>query len=188
MPVDCQKLVILDTPLGFLGLVFKGSKVLHLSLGHKTRKALKQAISRSYNLRADGSICEESEPQNRQMQDLVDRLHRYTEGEVEDFRDVALDFGDVTPFTRRVLRACQKIPYGKTISYAMLAERAGSPRAARSAGTVMANNRFPLLVPCHRVVTAGRRLGGFSAPGGLTLKRQLLSLEASTCGVPLTVQ
>ena len=188
MPVDCQKLVILDTPFRFLGLVFKGSKVLHLSLGHKTRKELKQAVSLSGNLRAERSPREESEPHNLQIQDLVDRLQRYTEGEVEEFRDVDLDLDNVTPFTRRVLRACQKIPYGKTVSYGMLAERAGSPRGARSAGTVMAKNRFPLLVPCHRVVAAGRRLGGFSAPGGLPLKRQLLSLEASTCGVPLAVQ
>ena len=181
MPVDCQKLVILDTSFGFLGLIFKGSKVLHLSLGHKNHQELKRALSLRGNLQAEILPREESE-------DLVDRLRRYTEGEVEEFRDVDLDLGNVTPFTSRVLRACQKIPYGKTVSYAMLAERAGSPRGARSAGTVMANNRFPLLVPCHRVVTAGRRLGGFSAPGGVTLKRQLLSLEASTCGVPLTVQ
>ena len=188
MPVDCQKLVILDTSFGFLGLVFKGSKVLHLSLGHKNHQELKRALSLSGNLRAEKSPREQSGPHHLQIQDLVDRLQRYTEGEVEEFRDVDLDLGNVTPFTSRVLRACQKIPYGKTVSYAMLAERAGSPRAARSAGSVMANNRFPLLVPCHRVVAAGRRLGGFSAPGGVTLKRQLLSLEASTCGVPLTVR
>lgn len=188
MPVDCQKLVILDTRFGFLGLIFKASTVLHLSLGHRTRRQLKQAIWTVGPFHNDFEIFEETALQNRKIKELVGRLLRYTEGEVEQFCDVPLDLDRQTPFARRVMNVCRKIPYGKTISYATLAKRAGSPRGARSAGTVMAKNRFPLLVPCHRVVAAGSRLGGFSAPGGLMLKRQLLSLEASTRGEPLAVR
>ena len=70
--------------------------------------------------------------------------------------------------------------------YGTLARRAGSPRGARSVGTVMAKNRFPLLVPCHRVV-AGSRLGGFSAAGGVALKRQLLEMEAAARGSCVTL-
>ena len=71
------------------------------------------------------------------------------------------------------------MPRGETVSYAELAGRAGSPNAARAVGGVMAGNRVPLLVPCHRVVGAGGRLGGFSAPTGVELKKRLLALEAA---------
>lgn len=188
MPVDCQKLIILDTSVGFLGLVFKGSTVVHLSLGHKTRSELIDAIYRDAH-RGSGQIAVQ---RVRRLQGttrrLIDRVYRYTEGEVEEFFDVDLDLSGLSPFSLRVITACRQIPYGATATYASLAGRAGSPGAARSVGTMMAKNRFPLLVPCHRVVAAGNRLGGFSARGGTDLKHRLLAMEATACGVPLAIE
>jgi methylated-DNA-[protein]-cysteine S-methyltransferase len=83
----------------------------------------------------------------------------------------------LTPFQQRVVETVQGIPFGQTMSYAEVAERAGSPRAARAVGNVMAQNRTPMVVPCHRVLASGGRLGGFSAPGGTEFKRRLLALE-----------
>jgi methylated-DNA-[protein]-cysteine S-methyltransferase len=80
-----------------------------------------------------------------------------------------------TPFARRVLRAVAQIPYGATRTYGEIATRAGHPGAARAVGQIMARNPLPLVIPCHRVVAAGGRLGGFG--GGLPLKRTLLALE-----------
>ncbi|NIL99328.1 MAG: methylated-DNA--[protein]-cysteine S-methyltransferase, partial [Planctomycetales bacterium] len=110
---------------------------------------------------------------------LADRLQAYAEGQPDDFRDVAVDLDCFTRFQQRVLRACRTIPYGQTVCYADLAARCGSPAAARAVGNVMSNNRLPLIVPCHRVVGSAGRLGGFSAPGGLAMKRRLLRLEAA---------
>ena len=73
----------------------------------------------------------------------------------------------------------RNVPYGQTLSYAELAAKAGSPKAARAVGSVMAQNRVPLIIPCHRVVGSGGHLGGFSAPRGIAFKKQLLELEAN---------
>ena len=81
-----------------------------------------------------------------------------------------------TEFTRRVYEVVRSIPAGETLTYAEVARGAGHPGAARAVGSVMANNRHPLFIPCHRVVASGG-LGGFSGPGGLAQKRQLLALE-----------
>jgi O-6-methylguanine DNA methyltransferase len=182
MLVDCQKLVILDTDFGFLGLVFQASKVLHLSLGHTSRSHVLRAIVDCPNLDGSASVCREADLQNRAILHLVGQLYRYTEGEEQEFRGAHLDLTGRSPFARRVTAACRKIPYGQTASYGTLARRVGSPHGARSVGTVMAKNRFPLLVPCHRVVAAGNRLGGFSAAGGVPLKRRLLEMEAAARG------
>jgi methylated-DNA-[protein]-cysteine S-methyltransferase len=83
-----------------------------------------------------------------------------------------------TGFARRVLRATGRIPFGETASYKQMASRAGSPRAYRAAGNALGANPLPIVVPCHRVLHAGGRLGGYT--GGLDRKRTLLALE----GVP----
>lgn len=87
-----------------------------------------------------------------------------------------LDWGRLTPFERAIGRAVRRIPWGRTRTYGQVARDAGRPGAARAVGRAMARNRFCLFVPCHRVVRAAG-LGGFSAPGGIALKRRLLELE-----------
>jgi len=87
-----------------------------------------------------------------------------------------VDVRGLPGFTRRILKVCAGIRPGETLSYGELARRAGRPGAARAAGQVMARNRFPLLIPCHRVVGVGGRLTGFG--GGLRMKRELLAREA----------
>ncbi|MCL4678177.1 MAG: methylated-DNA--[protein]-cysteine S-methyltransferase [Alphaproteobacteria bacterium] len=105
------------------------------------------------------------------------RLRAYSEGQSDDFGDVLLDLNDLTDFQRRVSLACRTIPFGQTSTYGELAVRVGSPNAARAVGAVMARNRLPIVIPCHRVLGAAGRLGGYSAPGGLRTKRRLLHLE-----------
>jgi methylated-DNA-[protein]-cysteine S-methyltransferase len=110
--------------------------------------------------------------------ELIERLQGYASGQPDDFADLRVDTGATTPFQRRVYRACRAIPYGETLSYGRLASLAGSPGAARAVGNCMARNPVPLVVPCHRVIGGNGALGGFGAPGGTTLKRRLLNLEA----------
>jgi methylated-DNA-[protein]-cysteine S-methyltransferase len=80
-------------------------------------------------------------------------------------------------FRQHVWRAVQAIPYGQTITYGELARRIGNPKAVRAVGTANGRNPLPLVIPCHRVVAAGGRLGGYG--GGLRLKRRLLDLEVA---------
>lgn len=86
---------------------------------------------------------------------------------------------NVPPFHRKVYKALCKIPAGKTITYAELARRAGSPGAARAVGQAMAKNPFPIVIPCHRVVAGNGKLGGYSGRGGVAIKRALLALEGA---------
>ena len=111
---------------------------------------------------------------------LVERLRAYASGDCVEFSDVQIDVARLTPFRRRVTAACRAIRYGETLTYGELAAAAGSPRAARAVGSCMAANRYPLIVPCHRVVAAGGRLGDFSAPGGVATKRRLLAMETAS--------
>ncbi len=108
---------------------------------------------------------------------LQTQLHKYFDGGHLDFR-MTIDLGGGSAFRREVLLACRTIPFGETVTYGQLADLAGHPGAARAVGSVMAGNPIPLLIPCHRVVAANGRLGGFSAPGGSRTKTRLLQLEA----------
>lgn len=116
------------------------------------------------------------------MNSLIKRLQAFAAGNrYDDFLDVPLAVTDKTPFQQAVIERCRRIPLGETMSYGDLAAAVGHPRAARAVGSVMATNRFPLIVPCHRVVAAGGAIGGFSAPDGINLKRRLLAHERPIC-------
>jgi methylated-DNA-[protein]-cysteine S-methyltransferase len=108
----------------------------------------------------------------------LDRVRReldeYFEGRRQDF-DVAIDWSHLAGFTREVLRATAKIPFGGVSTYAGVAEAAGSPRAVRAAGNALGANPMPVVVPCHRVLRTGGTLGGYT--GGLERKEFLLRLE-----------
>ena len=104
------------------------------------------------------------------------QLADYCKGKNVGFT-AGLDLSGLTPFTQKVLRTLAKVPYGKTITYGELAKRAGSAKAARAVGNILAKNPLPIVVPCHRVVAGDGNLGGFSAPGGVKVKRRLLLME-----------
>ena len=113
-----------------------------------------------------------------ELERLVDRFRAYFEGDAVDFSDVEIDDDGWTQFQRDIVAAMRRVPYGDVVSYSDLARLAGHPRAQRAAGTVCAGNRFPLVVPCHRVVSAD---GVGSYPGlGVDYKRRMLALEGVT--------
>lgn len=117
------------------------------------------------------------------LPELQKRLKAYFAGEATRL-DVPVKLTGLTEFQQEVLRACRRIPAGRTLTYAELAARIGRPRAARAVGNALARNPLPLLVPCHRVVAGNRRLGGFSAQSGVALKRKLLALEGAEWDKP----
>ncbi len=111
------------------------------------------------------------------QQGLIRRLQAFAQGAPDDFLDLNLDVSELTDFQRRVVHYCRRIPAGKVLTYGQLAQKAGSPGAARAVGQVMSGNRWPLVVPCHRVIGAAGSLGGYSAPEGLAVKQRLLMRE-----------
>jgi O-6-methylguanine DNA methyltransferase len=116
-------------------------------------------------------VCDESVPE------VVRRLGDYFAGDPVSFADVQLDLTWCTPFQRSLLAAARSVPRGDTVTYGELAALAGRPNAARAAGTFCAQNRFGVVVPCHRVVGAGG-LGGYGSLGP-SYKRRLLELEGA---------
>jgi methylated-DNA-[protein]-cysteine S-methyltransferase len=97
-----------------------------------------------------------------------------------DLEAIALDLEDVPAFDRRVYAVARTIAPGKTLTYGEIAARIGEPGAAREVGQALGRNRIPIIVPCHRVVAAGGRTGGFSARGGVATKLRLLEIERAT--------
>ena len=156
--------------LGWLGLATRQNTVIRTTFARSTPV---DALNALHGTGDDHVLDRPSIP-------LAKRFVELESGVVDDFLDVELDLAHLTRFQRETVAQCRRIPRGKTVSYGELAALAGSPRAARAVGSTMANNRFPLIVPCHRVVAASGGLGGYSAPRGLSLKRHLLRQEGLT--------
>lgn len=112
--------------------------------------------------------------------ELVVLSRDYFNGKVADFAAVACDLPAERTFAGKVLRACRTIPYGQTRSYHLVAEMIGSGDSARAVAAALGRNPVPLIVPCHRVIYADGRAGGFSCPGGTELKQRMLRLEQSS--------
>jgi len=103
-------------------------------------------------------------------------------GEKRDFSAIALDMAGVPEFHQKVYAVARTIPVGATLSYGEIAARLGDRGAAREVGEAMGQNPFPIIVPCHRVLAAGGKVGGFSAAGGVTTKLRLLGIEGAQVG------
>ena len=112
---------------------------------------------------------------------LQEQITAYFEGACVNFsRDIPLVIEGLSSFGISVLTTCRDIEFGQTITYGRLAIKSGRPNASRAVGSTLAKNPLPLLIPCHRVIRSDGKIGGFSAPGGVTLKKRMLELERKT--------
>lgn len=181
------RLAIFPTDLGWFGLLGRDATaeapestddapnsddVLRLVIGHADAEDVRRAIR---GAEPDREIAESD-----WHPDLRRRLQAYARGDAVDFSDCRPSYPRVPAFRRRVYEATLRIPHATTVSYAELASMAGSPGAARAVGNAMAGNRVPILIPCHRVIGAQGKLGGYSAPQGIGLKERMLALEAAS--------
>jgi len=120
---------------------------------------------------------------------LIQVIARYYEGERADFSDVALDLGQQDPLFAKIYDMVRRLGWGETTTYGEIAKALGEgPEVARDVGQAMARNPIPLIVPCHRVLAAGGKIGGFSAPGGSTAKVRMLELEGVVPEPPAPVK
>ncbi len=159
---------VFDSDLGWVGLQWIDNRLLRSTFGHSDPNAALSCLPVS---------DEPVERLGRAQRDLVTRVKRYASGREVAFSDVLLDTDGFTPFQLSVLDACRTVAWGQTLSYGDLAAHVGAPRAARAVGTVMSKNRYPIVVPCHRITAAGSRPGGFTAPGGVSMKERMLRME-----------
>ena len=117
-----------------------------------------------------------------EIRQVIDRITSLTQGERIDLSAVPLDLGRVSPFERQVYEIAREIQPGSTMTYGQIAKRLGDPLLARDVGQAMGHNPFPIIVPCHRVLAAGGKPGGFSAPGGVDTKLRMLQIEGAAPG------
>jgi methylated-DNA-[protein]-cysteine S-methyltransferase len=164
-----------DTPIGRCGIAWGAGGIAAVSLPSRTAGEARARLRR----RVPGALEAEPPPPVARARDGITALLR---GEPSDLSGVALDMAGVPPFHRRVYEAARAIRPGETLTYGEVAARVGAPDEARAVGQALARNPFALVVPCHRVVAANGKLGGFSAGDGVVLKLRLLSIEGARAG------
>ncbi|HVT29980.1 MAG TPA: methylated-DNA--[protein]-cysteine S-methyltransferase [Lacipirellulaceae bacterium] len=170
------------TELNWMAVAWRDDRLMANVFGYPSRRLAELALARIPGM--PQSFCRvavegQADDLPKWVSSVVARLQLFADGEAVDFADVPLSLAHLTSFGMRVIAACRRIPWGETRTYGELAAECGSSGAARAVGSVMAKNRYPLIVPCHRVLAAGGDLGGYSAPDGLTMKRRLLTMEGT---------
>ncbi len=165
---------VFETQLGPFGLAWSGQDLARVQL--PDRDAAQTARRIMQRTRAEPWVGALPDA----IAAIVGELKRYAEGEPVTFAGVALSFDGIPEFNARIYRALCQVKWGETTTYGALAKAVGEPGAARAVGVAMGRNPWPVIVPCHRVLAAQGKIGGFSAPGGATTKEALLRLEGST--------
>jgi methylated-DNA-[protein]-cysteine S-methyltransferase len=163
---------LFDTAIGCCGVAWNARGLCGVQLPEADR------VKTGQRLAAKTRSAGEADPPPS-VQSLVADIKRYLAGEPVDFSPVAVDLDGVDPFRRKLYETMRGIPFGGTTTYGELARQVGllEPEAARDVGQAMGQNPMPLVIPCHRVLAAGKKLGGFSAHGGPKTKQKLLALE-----------
>jgi methylated-DNA-[protein]-cysteine S-methyltransferase len=168
--------LVFQTAGGFCGIAWNTIGITRFQLPTRSAEATEQNLLR----RLPGAEPGTPTPQ---VAEAVAAAKRYFEGEETDFSGLGLDLGEQDEFFNRIYSAVRRLGWGQTTTYGALARELGAgPEAARDVGQAMARNPVPLIIPCHRVLAAGGRVGGFSAPGGSTAKLRMLELEGVAVG------
>jgi methylated-DNA-[protein]-cysteine S-methyltransferase len=164
---------LIETAIGTCGIAWSEQGVTRLQLAERDSRATERG------LRRDSEIAAQPPPE---VERLVVQLQRYCAGEPVAFESALLDLGGVSAFHRRIYDAARCIGWGHTVTYGELARLAGSPEAARAVGQALGRNPIPIIIPCHRILASGGKIGGFSAFGGARTKERLLALEGVAPG------
>ena len=169
--------ILFDTPIGTCAIAWGARGIAGVLLPDA-----RELQTRAYLLRRFPGATETDDPPPA-ITEAIAAIGRLLSGDPDDLQSVALDLDRVPPFHRRVYEAIRHIPPGETRTYGEVAALVGEgPGAAQAVGQAMGANPFPIVVPCHRVVAANGRPGGFSAPGGVDTKLRMLRIEGAPAG------
>ena len=173
-------MALFDTPIGRIGIAWRDSTVIGVQIpdldDHTTLRRLATAATTSDPLPVDLPPPE--------IVTAMDAIGSLLDGEDADLDDIEVDLDAVSPFDRAVYEVTRSIPPGGSLTYGEVAARIGDPGAAQAVGRSLGANPFPIVIPCHRVLGAGGRLTGFSAPGGVETKRKILLIEGCAAVPP----
>jgi methylated-DNA-[protein]-cysteine S-methyltransferase len=163
---------LFETAIGRCGIVWSKRGIVAVRFPERGENAVRNRIVRRF---PDAREAAPPEIMQRAIADIIALLS----GEARDLRHIEIDLGGAPDFNRRVYEVARTIPPGKTLSYGEVAERLGDRNLARDVAQILGQNPVPIIVPCHRVMAAGRKTGGFSVPGGVQTKLRLLSIEGA---------
>ncbi len=169
--------VLFETAIGTCGMSFGARGVTCFALPEASLDVTEERLQRHAS---DGRVALDDAP--KWFRDAVARITKHLAGKPQSLESIPVEIVGVTPFVRAVYQALRDVPAGHTTSYGELAQTIGAAGAARAVGRAMALNPIPILIPCHRVLAAGGKHGGFSAYGGLVTKERLLALEGYALG------
>jgi len=162
---------VFETAAGFCGIAWNDAGITRFQLPAKSAEAAARLVQRRI------PAAEPGEPPPT-VREAVAAAQRYFAGEEVDFSGFTLDLAGQLPFFKQIYAAARRVGWGRTTTYGALAKELGAgPEAARDVGQAMAQNPVALFIPCHRVLAAGGKVGGFSAPGGAASKIRMLELE-----------
>lgn len=167
---------VFETALGFMALAWSDAGLTRACLPERTAAAAERRLLRL----AGESDASRAVPQ--WIGALIADIRRYAEGEDVDFSAVPVDLAGVDDFRRDIYAAARGLGYGETTTYGGLAEKSGHKGLFRETGAALGANPVPLVIPCHRILAAGGKIGGFSATGGSATKERMLSLEGVRTG------
>ena len=182
MDQEVHHYFIFETAGGFCGIAWNSIGITRFQLPTRRADATRRLLLR----RLSGAKPGAPTPA---VAGAVATVKRYFAGEKTDFSGFRLDLDDQDPFFERIYAAARQVEWGHTTTYGALAKELGAgPEAARDVGQAMAKNPVVLIIPCHRVLAAGGKIGGFSAPGGSTAKMRMLELEGVRIEQPRPAQ
>ncbi|MDO9417799.1 methylated-DNA--[protein]-cysteine S-methyltransferase [Pararhizobium sp.] len=162
---------IFETAYGYCGIDWNANGITRLQL------PARDAATTDKNMRRQAPDADPGLPAPG-ISEVIAAVKRYFEGEIVNFANLTLDLDGQEPFFKEIYASLRQVPWGETTTYGTLAKALGAgPEAARDVGQAMAKNPIPLIIPCHRVLAAGGKVGGFSAPGGAAAKVRMLELE-----------
>jgi methylated-DNA-[protein]-cysteine S-methyltransferase len=169
-----------DTAIGRCSVVWNAHGVLRTRLPEGNDQRARERIRDRYP-QADETAAP------AEIQHAIEAMVALLAGETRELNGIRLDTANVPDFNKRVYDIARTIPAGATLTYGEIAERLGDRTLARDVGVALGQNPFPIIVPCHRVLAAGGKTGGFSAPGGVTTKMRMLTIERAHAGGPAPV-
>lgn len=172
-----QNFALFETAIGACAIAWTGRGIVGVQIHERDAAATKSRIMRRFL-----AAIEAVPPPN--VQHAIDGVVALLRGEPRDLTDIAIDDTDTPEFNARVYAVARTIPPGQTMTYGEIAERLGDKLLARDVGVALGQNRCPIIMPCHRVLAASGKTGGFSAPGGVVTKMRLLSIEGAQPGGP----
>nr|WP_309575813.1 methylated-DNA--[protein]-cysteine S-methyltransferase [Moraxella osloensis] len=147
-----------------------------IALDWQTQKILQQLTAQAHYIQSK-DLADSVDDDAKVLRNTISQLDEYINGQRQVF-DIPLDLSTGTPFQQTVWEALLKIPYGKTISYAQLANHIGQPTACRAVANANGKNPISLIIPCHRVIASDGKLGGYT--GGIEIKQTLLDIEQAS--------